>query len=67
MKEPIVLKTYDGQNWATRSGQIGGQQDSLLNKRDWTRGEVNELLKIVDYYLETRHVDNQEKHDTLEE
>lgn len=62
------MKTLDGQSMASRTGQIGGQQDSLLNKRDWTRQDVDEITKVVDYYLETRHGDdNQEKRDTLEE
>lgn len=55
MKDEIVMVTNDGQSMATRTGQTGGQQDSLLNKKYWTRADVDELLKIVDYYLETRH------------
>lgn len=49
------MVTETSQSMATRQGQTGGQQDSLYNKKYWTRGDVNEITNIVDYYLETRH------------
>jgi hypothetical protein len=43
---------------ASRPGQAGGQQDSLLNKKYWTDGDREELVKIIDHYLK-RHFDEE--------
>ena len=55
----IVLETP-----IIRAGSIGPttkQEDSVLNKTKWTQPEVDLLVKIIDYYLETRHEQSDDK------